>query len=96
MFMPPFPFATAFSAQMPPVGSSANPSLAASLLPFSFPGYVRPEMVTEMQKAALQNQQQQLSQLKAYIAEYAKSIDDALAKIEEEIEKTTKQESKKA
>jgi hypothetical protein len=56
----------------------------------AFPGFIKPEMGSSMQKIFLQSQKQQLLQLKDYVTKYADSIDEALATIEEEISKSDK------
>jgi hypothetical protein len=58
------------------------------MMPMSFPP-VQPtaEQTAEMERIALQYQQQQLIQLQQRVAQYSKSIEDTLAQIEEALTK---------
>jgi ABC-type transporter Mla subunit MlaD len=80
--MMPFPF---MGSMMPmgPVSAMANMPLAVNL--------PTAEQMAEIRRAMLQNQQQQLSQLKEMVAQYAKSIDEALNQVHQELTKTARE-----
>ena len=94
LFTPSFPFSAPVPTPMLPMrtfAGSSNP-----LTTFAAPGFATPEMVEQMQKAMLESQKQQLQQLQKYLAEYSKSVDEALGKIEEEIAKAAKSQERKS
>lgn len=64
------------------------PFSSMPMMPMSFPP-VQPtaEQTAEMQRIALQYQQQQLLQLQQRVVQYSKSIEDALAQIKEALSK---------
>lgn len=80
MFVPPFPvFAPAQMMPAAPLVGSVRADQYAAFTGMS------PEAALDLQKAYLRNQKQQLVQLREYVAEYARSIDEALANIDKEI-----------
>ena len=90
-FMPNVPFFPTpfFSPFSMPVG----PFDPASMM--GMPGMLRPEQLDQIQRAVLESQKQQLTQFKKYVAEFAKSLDQTLVKIDEEIGKIEKRSSEK-
>lgn len=75
---------------MPTMGPLSGPMGPAQFSPFGR----MPGSTIEMRMAYLQNQKQQLLQLQKNVANYSKSIEEALASIEAEISETEKTKPK--
>ena len=104
--IPPFPFMSGmpmftvpvFSPFPVPIGPFPGPLAPVfdpSSMTMGMPGVVKQEQLDQFQKAVLEAQKQQLTNSKKYIAEVAKSLDQALVKIDEEIGKIEKRSSEK-
>lgn len=94
MIIAPSPFFSPFSMPMGPFSGPMVPIFDPVSLTMGAAGIGKQEL-DQMQRAVLENQKQQLTQLKKYVAEYAKSIDQAMVKIDEEIGKMDKPSSDK-